>query len=484
MKNKLFIYFIILAAIAVRLYFFVGHVFSDDAYYSYLGYTLLKGNFAANYLGYPVFPLRINEAVLYAVSFKLFGINEAATVVFPFLFSILTIYLAYELTRSIAESETAGLAAAFLLAFFPTDVIFATIGFSDLPNVFFINLGIFFLWKAYKSSNTSLAVLSGISFFISMQFKENTYFYAVILFVLWLYLIFRKKRTHYLVLIPLFFIGLNIIAEGVVYFYLKGNFLYRFKITETNYAFSYYDFFPYTVRRVLGPDISYWPAVLYQVFVINLKSIFIRRFYLFLPLLALAGSYYNLKRRKYLLLTFWFLGILILNLAFTTSFKMYKPLDLHRSWYIYPMLLPVIIISAVYINKLKSSAKYIIFGVYFAASIMMCFSYETYFDSGNLSKFKDFVRSHPEKIIYTDHFTKYSVDLIRGYKNPDLSDRFDGAGFDLQSIPAGSFIIFNEKHVEELKIQKYKFPNFTTLSGKDFSRLASFGDFEVFVKER
>ena len=48
--------------------------------------------------------------------------------------------------------------AAFLMAFFPTDIIFATIGFPDLINVFFINLGIYFLIKSYKTNRNLLVV--------------------------------------------------------------------------------------------------------------------------------------------------------------------------------------------------------------------------------------------------------------------------------------------------------------------------------------
>ncbi|MGB5893672.1 MAG: hypothetical protein WBG58_05795, partial [Ignavibacteriaceae bacterium] len=73
-RNELLLILIILIGIILRLYFQIGHIFSDDAYYSYLSYTLLNGEFAKDYLGYPIFPLRINFLSITALSFNIFGI--------------------------------------------------------------------------------------------------------------------------------------------------------------------------------------------------------------------------------------------------------------------------------------------------------------------------------------------------------------------------------------------------------------------------
>ncbi len=155
-KQYYLLAFIILLGFLVRLFFQVGHIFSDDAYYSYLSYTLINGDFAKDYLGYPVFPLRIAFIGLTSLSMKIFGTNEFATIIFPLVFSLANILLVYKFTRLFTGSERTALYAAFLIAFFPTDVIFASVNFPDLINIFFINLGIYFLLNpTYQQKNSS-----------------------------------------------------------------------------------------------------------------------------------------------------------------------------------------------------------------------------------------------------------------------------------------------------------------------------------------
>jgi len=174
-KQYYLLAFIILLGFLARLFFQVGHIFSDDAYYSNFCYTLLNGDFGKDYLGYPVFPLRAAFIGLISISMMIFWTNQFATVFFPFAFSLLNILLAYNLTRLLTDNHKISITAAFLTAFFPTDIIFATIGFPDLINVFLINLGIFFLLKSYFQKRNFWTFAGGISFFLSMQFKGNIY---------------------------------------------------------------------------------------------------------------------------------------------------------------------------------------------------------------------------------------------------------------------------------------------------------------------
>ncbi len=459
----------------------MGHVFSDDAYYSKLAYDLYAGNFPGNYLGYPIFLLRINQTALIAFSFLIFGISETATIIFPFIFSIINIFLVFELARLITVNETTSLIAAFLYALFPTDIIFSTLAFPDLINAFFINLGIFFLWKSYKDENLVLSFISGISFFISIQFKEIIY-YIFILIIILLPFAVKEKKIKYL-LPPVIIIILNFFVEGIIYLFINGNFFYRLNIMKLNYSYSFYDFFPSTVYESIGHHVNYWFALLYQIFIINFKSTFLRRFYLFIPVIALVLSIINLKRKKNVLLSFWFLGLAILMIAFTTSLTQYKPLDLHRNWYIYPLIMPMIILTAVFLENIKKNFRWLLFTAYIAAGIFMSFNYTLYFGKDNLSNLKSFIRSNPSKIIYTDHFTKYSVDLIRDYKTPGLTKRISGENFDLRSIPIGDWVLFNQKHIDELKLQNYKFPNFTILKSDSFKIVKSFDDFKIYAKQ-
>lgn len=373
------------------------------------------------------------------------------------------------------------LIAAFLMALFPTDVIFATINFVDSSNVFFINLGTYFLLKSYFQNKISLAYPGGFFFFISMQFKENIYYTSILLFILLIYLLVKYKIINIQIAIGLAFIAVNFLLEGFVYLLLHNDFLYRLTITKVNYTYSFYDFFPYTAQKFSGAK-DYWRNLFDQIFLINGRSIFPRRFYLFLPIIASIQSLILFKKKNHLLLIYWFVGTAILLIAFTTSFNEYKPLDLQRSWYIYPLLMPTVILAALFVNNVKRNIKYALLIIYAAGSFIMCHHYEGFFDKENLKSMNSFLRKNKDTMIYTDHFTKYSVDLIRNYEQPINSKRILGENFDLYQIKKGDWVLYNEKHIDELKLQKYQFPDFRILESDDFKNVAVFNDFIFYEK--
>ena len=478
-KQYYLLTFIILLGFLVRLFFQIGHIFSDDAYYTYLSYTLFNGEFANDFLGYPVFPLRIAFISLVSFSMMIFGTNEFAIIIFPFLFSINSILLVYKIAILFTDNANISLTAAFLAALFPTDIIFATIGFPDLINIFFINLGIYFLLKSYHNRNKASAFIGGISLFLSMQFKENIYYVLILLIILLVYFLVKKKHLNLQLLIGILFIISNYLVEGFAYLLLYNDLFYRITITYTNYSYSYYDFFPYTAQKISDSK-NYFRNLFDQIVMINAKSIFLRRFYLFLPLISAVQTFFTFKKKQQPILTFWFWGTVILMIVFTTSFTEYKPLDLARSWYIYPLVMPMVILSAIFLNRFSKLIKTGLIVIYILGSLIMCFKYQIFFDKENLNSLKTFIRDNPSKTIYTDHFTKYSVDLIRDY-NAD-SKRILGNNFNFSQIAKSDWILFNKKHIEELQMQKYKFPDFSILNSNQFKIVASFNDFIFYEK--
>jgi 4-amino-4-deoxy-L-arabinose transferase-like glycosyltransferase len=479
--NSSWLWALILIGIALRFYFQIGHIFSDDAYYSYLSHTLVSADFADNYLGYPVFTLRIVHLALTSFSFKIFGINEFATVFFPFIFSILSLILTYKLTLLLTKNTGTALTSTFLMTFFPTDVIFASINFPDLINLFFINLGVYFLLKSFYNKNSKTAILGGISFLISMQIKENIYYVLILLIIILLYLLIKQKQLNFQITIGLLFIGTNVLLEGFIYFLLHNDFFYRFTITSLNYQYSFYDFFPYTAQKTSGSK-NYLKNLFDQIVLINGKSIFLRRFYLFLPIIASIQSLFNYRKKDEQLLNFWFWGLVILSIAFTTSFTEFKPLDLQRSWYIFPIVMPMVILSGQFINRFKKSIKITLLIIYTAGSLIMCHQYEMFFDKENLDSLKTFLIENTEKTIYADHFTKYSVDLIRSYEHKNSSERILGKDFDFTTIKIGDWILYNKKHIEELEMQKYEFPDFSVIDSEGYKKVASYNDFIFYEK--
>lgn len=83
-------------------------------------------------------------------------------------------------------------------------------------------------------------------------------------------------------------------------------------------------------------------------------------------------------------------------------------------------------------------------------------------------------------MVYTDHFTKYSVDLIREYNNN--SKRIFGSDFSFASVQKGEWVLYNKKHIEELEMQKYTFPGFLALNTTEFRKVAAFNEFVFYEK--
>ena len=313
-----------------------------------------------------------------------------------------------------------------------------------------------------------------------MQFKETIYYVLILLIILFVYNLIKKKQSSPQIIIGAGFIFLNYFIEGIIYLFVHNDFFYRITVTNTNYSYSFYDFFPYTAQKLSGSK-NYFRNIFDQIFLINAKSVFLRRFYLFLPIVASIQSYLNFKKNKFALINFWFWGTAILLTAFTTSFSEYKPLDLARSWYIYPLIIPAVILSAIFINRFSKRIRYGLVSIYILGSLIMCFEYQNFFDSNNIKSLKNFLLDNSTKTIYTDHFTKYSVDLIRGYEL-DNSERILGDDSDFDQLNSGDWILYNKQHVDELKLQHYQIPEFAVLSSDQYRKVASFNNFIFFEK--
>jgi hypothetical protein len=482
LSQKYFLYYIILTAIIARIVFSFGHVFSDDAYFNYLAYTLYKCEFAKDYIGYPHTPLRINLLALTAFSFIIFGLNELATMIFPMIFSIGNILLAYFFTKEITHNENTSLIAALLMAFIPTDITFATINFSDSPSAFFINCGLFFLYKAYKNKSLKFSIISGMCFFFSIQFKVNIFFIGLLIVLLWIYLTIKSKSISYYIPIALSFIGLNLLLEGIIYWNLNGDFFYRFTQIELNSVYNRHEFFTLGSTRGYMTESEFWPAVLERVFILNPKAVFLRRFYLFLPLIALYQSYVFLKSKKYSWLVYWFIGLSILFIGFTSSLTHYQPIIQRLTWYMFPLFLPEVILSSLFISNFKYNIKILLISLYLCGSILMTNHYTVYFNVDELKKFKSFIRTNSEQKIFTDHFTKYSVDLIDGYPDPLRTIKIYGSDFDINKIKQGDWLLYKLDHINELKEQGHKYPSFSVLQSENYTKIFESGGFIVYKK--
>lgn len=483
-RHDTFIYLsgLIVIAAVLRIIFYSGHIFSDDAYYDFLSYTFYKGNFAQSYIGYPHYPLRINLYILTALMFKLFGTNEWATTVMPMIYSLASIVLAYFCAETFSKSKQIARICAFLIAFLPTEIVFASINFSDAPSTLFINAGIFLLYLAWKNKNYRLSILSGICFVLSFHFKMNIFFIVLLLLALFIFDRIKNRNTNYHILIVLFAVALCFFTEACIYFVVKGDFFYRLTLIEQNSLYGKHEFF--TLGSVLGyaDESRFWPELVKLIFIKNMKYLFLRRFYLFIPLVALVQSIISIRKRQNHLLIFWFLGLALLFVAFTVSLQRYQPMVLRLSWYLFPIFLPAGILSACFINSMHKYFRYVLILLYIYGSIIMCQQYWVFFNHRHNDEFKNFLKTHTGQTIYSDHYTKYSIDLIDGYRQPLRTARISGEDFNLLAIPGNSLVVYVPNHISELEKQGHQYPAFDVLISNNFRLIFQSGIFNIYER--
>lgn len=475
--NRILIFSIIITGILIRIYFYSGHVFSDDAYYFELSKLISQNSPLSNYLGYPIFKLRIFFNFLNALMLKIWGIKEISLIILPFTVSVLNLFLIYYIAKELFHDKRIQLIALFLVTFFPVEIIFSTIGFPDSFNLLIINFSLLIFYKAYTSKNLTKSFYAGILISISLLVKENAIYYLILFLIFLIYILLSKKSINNSLLVVIVVAFFFLIIEGLIYYVINGDFLYRLKILNQNYHYSYYDFFPNSAKKITHSD-NFLVNVIFQI-VLNLKHIFLRRFYLLLPLLALFISIYNIYIKRDLLISKFFLLLSALLIAFTTDLFIYRPMNLERSWYIFPLIMPSVLIVSSFLNRFSYRFIIIILTFYFAGSILMSNSYREYFHTENNSIVKNFIRNHKTSSLYTDHFTKYSIDLISGCDTIAVS--LTNSSISLDSIKNHSLLLYNKKHLDELTLQGYNFPTLFELLNSNERPVFTAGDFIVYT---
>ncbi len=342
---------ILLFALIIRLSFFSGITGGDDLAYLEEIHKSYMGNFepASSHWG-----LRLGFILPSLLSVYLFGFNEAALALFPLICSVAHILLIYALARLLLNEKTAML-SAFLMAFFPLDVFFATMIFLDTPLALFMGLTAFCFIKGEHSGKTAYYVISGLFLGWAYLTKE-TGLYITLFFIV--YAIAEKKiRLKYGVVIISF---LFVVFLEFGYYYLKtGNPAYRFSVIEGGHhsmiktlekkyddisgTDQEKDFFKKDVSEVLILRGNNW--YIEPLFMLTTNQEFGFFYYFILPI----TMYFLIKKdRKTRILMIWMLPLLIYILYGSTNPFSFSPL---RRWprYLAPVTVPALIILAYFL---------------------------------------------------------------------------------------------------------------------------------------
>jgi len=338
---------ILLFALIIRLSFFSGITGGDDLAYLEEIHKTYTGNFepASSHWG-----LRLGFILPSLLCVYLFGFNEAALALFPLVCSVAHILLIYAAARLLVNEKTA-LLSAFLMAFFPLDVFFATMIFLDTPLALFMGLSAFYFIKGDIEDKTAYYVLSGLFLGLAYLIKETGLY--ITLFFIGSIIIEKKIRLKYGVVILSF---LFIFFLEFSYYYLRtGNPVYRLSVAEGGHHtmmetlekkhnnIPKKGFFKEDVSEVLVLRGNNWYIEPFFMLATNQEFGFF--YYFILPIM----TYFLVKKdKKIKIVMIWMIPMFIYILYGTTNPFSFSPL---RRWprYLTPVTAPALIILAYFL---------------------------------------------------------------------------------------------------------------------------------------
>lgn len=399
-KTQILLFGILIFALALRLIFFIGLQGLDDTGYINWATYILNHTYE---IGPSLFQLRVGIIFPLALLYKIFGINEISTSLYPLFFSLGTIVVIFLLGKELFDEKT-GLLAAFLLSFFPIDLIYSTIVLPDIPVSFLIGISVLLFLKGDKLVNRRyqylVFLISGILIGLGYLIKLN----AVLIFLFYIfYVLFKRRFKKGYLLVPL---GAAIVflIESFIYYQNTGIFAYQVFATS---------------KGCIASDVgmkeleSFWLYPYYMF--VN-----IREFGFFYYFILSATIYLMFKRSKNIFIPISWMILLFLYLQFGTfSINGYKA-PVHNPRYLSFISIPAILVLSVFFRQtqylLKKGFVPICIAFLFISSILLI-SFDSYF----LKEYSyyprqavRFLKTQPSKMIYTDFQTIGDIRYLFG----------------------------------------------------------------------
>lgn len=461
---KLMLFFIVIFGLILRLIFFSGMGISDDLAYSKAAYSILEGRgIDPN----STLTLSTRLGLIYPIifSYKLFGINNFSSVLFVLMASIGNIVLIFYFGKLLFNEKT-GLMAAFLLSFFPLDVVYATKLNSDIPSAFFMALGVYaFLYSEIKKIRYGIGYfLAGISIGIGYLIRETALLIALFFIV---YLVFYKgkiRKAH--LLVPLGVLAV-IITESLIFLNLTGNQLFRFHASQQYLAdaVAKYNYFG---RLDFPTGLFHYP----WLFLTNSLLV-----YFYIPIfIALIYAIIKKKRDAYITIM-WIIPLLSYISFGSTSLAHYIPF-IAKDRYTSIITTPAILLLSFLLSEKKPMVKRL---APILVILLLSISIVTVYLREDRNLLANLRQAYPEleslnKTVYTDSRSIQALNYISGFKNllglKEFPENFDAI--------EDSYVMVNRHMIRNLKEanKNIKFPDEIKSIPKEWEVIKELGSSE------
>ncbi len=438
LRPEVWLILIIVFALFLRMWFFVGIGFNDDSYYLEYADEIYKGN---NFIP-PEFVhwgIRIGVYLPVVFFWKLLGISEFSTSLFFLLISLGSILITYLIGKELFNKKI-GLISAFLLSIFPLDVIYSTQVGPDVPFQFLFILSLFFLINSEKNTNEKKAriyiFLSGLVLGLSYLFKELI---PILLFVLAFYIIWNDKlnkrelicifKKESLIKYGFFILGFFLI------FFLQN--LYFYSITEEMFYGEKVRQYAFTHDLNSNSDLWMYPLYMLNMDKGRFEWVHSKPLFGFMYYFVILSVIYHLFKRKLKSILFpiiWLL-VIFLFLEYGLHFICTEIFDycLHprHNRFLIPLSIPAVIIISRFLNFDKTFFKKAvsIIGIIFLFSTSIYYIRQSHIflrnGMGYVRETVNYLETLPPKPIYVPDswtiskfkfFSKYDEDFVNSLK--------------------------------------------------------------------
>jgi 4-amino-4-deoxy-L-arabinose transferase-like glycosyltransferase len=484
-RTWLLLALILALAAIVRVLSFRGYVTFDPAEYARLAHMMTSGEFRPGMLWFfPVFSVRVGLFAPVALAFRIGGVNEVTLTAYPFLLSMLGVFVAF-FAAKLMFGARAGHIAACVVAFLPIEARHASQLFPDMPAAFWMNVGVLLILVGSRQEavprKAACGALAGLALFASWLCKETMLYVLPFVGLYMLWLVARDRRNVALLLattvVAAFLVGL----EGWIYHREAGDYLLRYNALRRN------------SEGVRGAIPAWTMANAAHYFVGRSAEIFRTTFlnvddFVFLPAGALIACAYAILRRdrRFLLPGLWFGWLVVLFSFGSASLKVYAPLHSYVTRFQYPLLLPSVLVVAGLANSLLSppgpteseeSRRTRLFSRLFLITYLVVMSLVAVawgIRSGMGRKCRverAMARAlRPTDTLYTDGHTAIALQFF--WKFPATCSAHDFEGMSLAQIPTGAYVLLNRDELDAMcRIDKYVPPVFRDSVPSTWQRL-------------
>lgn len=415
-RDKIYVplWWIILLALLLRVMFFHGISPSDQFTYSRMAADILQGNWEPGYH----FEQTTRWGLLFplALSYKLFGISDFSSALFPLFISLGTVAVGYFLAGFLGGMRAAVM-TGIILAIFPLEIIYASQPMADGPLSFWLLLGLYYFVRADSPSELKHQRKFFLFCGVALGLAYATKFTAVLIAPFFLCLLFIRRRIEW----KWAWIGVGFLtiflAEYCFFYYAVGDGLYRYNLVRNDQASN-------LLLSATGAGFNheiwiylYWMLVDFHtvgVSFIILLCLIIRRIFLF------RSAPERILNNIWMLLL-WSVVLCLILSFYPQTIKPYLPIYKIEA-YILMFSAPLLVALGALVARLKTRTQMITIFLLVVTSLPFVWLLQQSYraNTDNMRAIAAFYQTHRDRPIYAHRTDQRLLRYYDGFQHNDL----------------------------------------------------------------